>query len=241
LNRVTRTVLWILTVYFSLFVICLSSRIIIFSLGFIVLLFIVREFFYSSDKTHCIIVATLTIVFTLVLHMNPVSRYRNIQEVTSTPFEIKAGQVQNNSIQIRLSLWWLAVKSINARNFMAGTGTGDVKDTMKLSARKYDIRNLLDSHDPHNQFLFTLLAHGIIGFLILILNFVMPVYYNWIQRDYLYLAFSFLCCSVCLTESALELQKGIVFFALIGSLLLLRVKAFENFAVTGIKFKHVNV
>jgi hypothetical protein len=180
----------------------------------------------------------MAIVFVAILYINPISRYRNIHEVTSTSIRIRQNETYKNSIQIRLSLWWLALKSVDTSNIFAGSGTGDVTDVMKQSGREHAISNILNSYDPHSQYLFTLLSHGVIGLLILLLNFAIPLYFIWHQRDYLYLAFAFLFVTLCITESALELQKGIVFFALVSPLLLLRLNAFETFKFTSKTIDH---
>jgi O-antigen ligase len=229
LSRVETGLLWLMIVYFVIFLIFLSSRIVIGALFIIMLVYIIYELRYASNKGNAVIAALSVPLISLLLYINPVSRYRNIQEIRSTSFNVTPNTEYKTSVQIRLSLWSLAVRSINPMNFLAGTGTGDVKATMEESGKKYAISNVLNSYDPHNQFLFNLLSHGFVGLLLLILNFLAPMYYAWRQRDYLYLIFAFLCGSICLTESAFELQKGIVFYALINSLLLLRLDAFAKF------------
>jgi O-antigen ligase len=229
LSRVETGLLWAMIGYFLIFLICLSSRIVIGALFILVLFYIIHEVRYASNKRNALIVGLCVPVISLLLYINPVSRYRSIHEITSTSFNVTPNTEYKTSVQIRLSLWSLAVRSINPMNFLAGTGTGDVKATMEESGKKYAISNVLNSYDPHNQFLFNLLSHGFVGLLLLVLNFVAPMYFAWRQRDYLYLVFAFLCGSICLTESAFELQKGIVFYALINSLLLLRLDAFAKF------------
>jgi O-antigen ligase len=230
-SNVVRLLLWCLIIYFSLFIVCLSSRIMILSLFTIILLFIAREFWYSKSKTHAAIVSCLLMMLIAVIYVNPISRYRSVQEVVSTPLLVNENHQYKNSIQIRLSLWWLALKSINSKNLLVGSGTGDVTDVMKSSGQKYAVSNVLNTYDPHNQYLYTLLSHGLIGLFILVLNLAMPMYLTWPQRDYLYLSFAFLYSAICLTESALELQKGIVFFSLVSPLLLLRQRTFESLKI----------
>jgi O-antigen ligase len=230
-SKLVRVLLWCLIIYFSLFIVCLSSRIMILCLLTIVLLFIAREFWYSKNKTHAAIVSCIFVMLIAVIYLNPISRYRSVQEVATTSLRVSENQQYKNSIQIRLSLWWLALKSVNRKNLLVGSGTGDVRDVMKSSGQKYAVSNVLNTYDPHNQYLYTLLSHGLIGLFILVLNLAMPMYLTWSQRDYLYLSFAFLYSAICLTESALELQKGIVFFSLVSPLLLLRRSTFESLKI----------
>jgi O-antigen ligase len=198
----------------------------ILSLLLVGLIFIIMEFRNSRNKTQAVLISVLSVVLLAILYVNPVSRYRNIQEISATPFEVKSNQQYKNSIQIRLSLWWLAITSVDEKNFLLGSGTGDVLDVMKERGQQLAVSNTLNSYDPHNQYLFTLLSHGVVGLMILLMIFTLPVFITWPQRDYFYLIFLFFCASLCLTESAMELQKGIVFFSIINPLLLIRLNAF---------------
>jgi O-antigen ligase len=229
LSKVETGLIWAMIVYFLIFLVCLSSRIVIGAMFIIIIVYIIYALRYDLNRRHLVVAALSIPLISLLLYINPISRYRSIQELTSTSFSVTPNTEYKTSVQIRLSLWSLAVRSVNPINFLAGTGTGNVKATMEESGKKYAISNVLNSYDPHNQFLFNLLSHGFIGLLLLVVNFVAPMYYAWRQRDYLYLVFAFLCGSICLTESAFELQKGIVFYALINSLLLLRLDAFAKF------------
>jgi O-antigen ligase len=223
-----KSILWAICIYLLLFIICLSARIIILSLVAIIIVYIVRELRYSRNKSNAIVTSAILILMILVLYTNPISRYRNIYELSHTPLSVDENTNYQNSVQIRLSLWWLALKSINQTNIVGGNGTGDVKDKMQQTSGQYNVTNVLRSYDPHNQYLFTLLAQGIIGLVLLLGNFLIQGFYAWQLRSYLFLSFLFLVASLCLTESALELQKGIIFVSLVGSLMLARINAFRN-------------
>lgn len=142
--------------------------------------------------------------------------------------QIREKSLYKTSTEIRASLWWLALKACGRTNPLLGSGTGDVIGLMEQTADAYEITNVMDTYDPHSQFLYLLIGNGIPGLLVFILYLVFPLICAWMVRDYLFLAFSFLFASLCLTESALEVQKGIAFFAVFQSLLVFQRRSFQS-------------
>jgi len=73
----------------------------------------------------------------------------------------------------------------------------------------------------HNQYLQTFGTIGIFGFLVLIYLLVMPFITAIKKLDYLVAIFLFIICSSFLTESMLERQAGVAFFAFFYTLLII--------------------
>lgn len=210
--------LCVVILLFTLAIVMLSSRIMVISTIFIYLTlavyYIFKQKFVISTS---IVFLLLTVVF--FLNINPVSRYRNIQEIAGTVYSIRDKSHYATSTEIRTSLWWLAWKSLNKINLISGTGAGDVVDTIRQTGQEHEISNVLDTFDPHNQYFHTLIGSGILGLLILLTWFSFTFVVAWSRHDYLFAAFGFLFAALCLTESAFELQKGVGFFAIFYSLL----------------------
>jgi len=225
-----QTVALVLIFYFALFVVLLSARIAILGLA-VIFIFVLIRTVIQKQKYYSLIAIAMVFVFSFLLFLNPVSRYRSLQEISSSTFEIEPGNNYKNAAQIRVSLWWLALKSMHDSHALFGSGTGDVEQLMKRASNKYQITNIINSFDPHNQYLYTLLSHGYPGLFLLILCLGLPVYFAWLQKDFLLLGFSFLFCLVCFTESALELQKGIVFYSLFSSLLFFQLNSFQSISL----------
>jgi O-antigen ligase len=204
---------------FTVFIICLSSRIIIISLMAIYLLVAGHCIFRKQERFSLLAMTGLVITMFLLLYINPVSRYRNVQEIFTSSLNVKEKTFYKTSTEIRASLWWLAWKSYLGTNPIIGAGTGDVNSVMAQTSREYEITNVLDSHNPHNQYLYILIANGLVGLLVFAFFLLVSFLHAWYARDYLLLAFLFLFCTLLLTETALELQKGIVFFALVFPML----------------------
>ena len=208
-----------LAIYFSIFIICLSSRIT--TLALLILAFVCSlRYLQNKGMIKRIVISCLAPLFLCVLiYAEPVSRYRNFQEPMYLSYPSR-NSTETLSISIRASLWWLGAKSAKDVNLAWGAGPGDVKDVIKKTEEKYSLFNSLDSSDPHNQFLQTTLALGFIGLLSLLSCFFTPAYLALRHHDYFYVTFLFLFIFVGLTETVLEMQKGIVFFSIFNSLLI---------------------
>jgi O-antigen ligase len=228
LRKKRRFALGFLVLLFSSIIIFLSARIIIFSLIIIYLAIACYYVFIKKVARISVYIVALIAVVCCLLYLNPVTRYRNVQEVKNSSLEIEEKKFYDTSIEIRASLWWLAWKTYQSVNPLMGTGNGDVGTEMKETGRKYQITNVLETYDPHNQYLFILISNGIIGLMIFILLIALPFIQAIARQDYLYVAFIFILSSLCLTESALELQKGIAFFAIFFPLLTFHRQAVQS-------------
>jgi O-antigen ligase len=218
-----RIILAIIILYLVLFVLFLSSRIMILAL-LLIMIYGLNQFLKKEPR---LIVWSSSFVLTLfligIIYLNPVSRYRSYQEIVSTwPYQ-KTG-LQTESTTIRASLWSLSVQSLSKINLLIGTGTGDVEHVISESAKDANITNVLGTNDPHNQYLQTLLGLGILGLICLLICFAWPAWHSYLNGNFLYLGFIFLFSILCLTETAMELQKGIVFYSLLGPLILFHNK-----------------
>ena len=165
-------------------------------------------------------VVVLSLIITaLVLTVNPVSAYRTWQEpFESNTYSPNEQGVFTYSTGIRKSLWQLAIYTIHDGNVFTGYGTGDVKAAMEKSAVQYGQFNVIHSYDPHNQFLYTLIGLGLPGLITLVLCLLYSFWLAYQQNNHLYYAFLALFVLLCLTESALEVQWGITFFAFFNGL-----------------------
>ncbi|MDQ2657421.1 MAG: O-antigen ligase family protein [Bacteroidota bacterium] len=225
-SRLQRAGMLTLVLYLTLLVVFLSSRIMIAGLSVIYLVVLLKTF-QNKARVWSAAAMGLIFFFAAVLYANPVTRYRNLEEVRASTFDIQPAGHYANAAQIRVSLWWLALSCLPDLNPLFGSGTGDVEKVMSRASEKYRITNSIQSLDPHNQYLYSLLANGVPGLAVLMLALFVPAYCAWAQKDLLLISFLFLFSILCLTESAFELQKGIVFYAIISGMLFFHVHSFQ--------------
>lgn len=217
LPGITKVATGIMILFFSLVVVLLSSRMVTISLITLFVVIGIRMIHYRKPSASAALLFLIVVISSL-LYFNPVSRYRNVQEIINTPLSVQSNKTYSNSTEIRASLWWLGIKSYEHVNPFLGTGMSDVEDVIRSTSREYNISNSLGSFDPHNQFLFILLGLGALGLTIFIALIIFSIYRGLILRDYLFVIFLFLFTSLCFTETVLERQKGIIFFAIFFSL-----------------------
>ena len=198
-----------LVIYFLIFIVLLSSRIVI------IATLLTMALAASKRK---FLVAGL-IVMLIVVVVNPLVLYRNTQEYTRKNFSLPPASFSDNPISIRMSLLWLSFQAMREINPIIGTGTGDVEDTIAALQEKYNVHNVLSTSDPHNQYLHTYIALGTVGLLALLAVFAAPFWVMFRQKEFLVCVGLAAFMVVCLTESAFELQKGIVLFALCVSII----------------------
>lgn len=217
---VRQSVSFFLILFFTLFLALLSSRITIAVILALVAIVIIYSIFkLSRGGIKYLAVGTgLIVLFISLSALNPVSLYREFQELRTTPIQIDNNTTYFNSTDVRLSLWWLGFKTATKSNLFFGLGTSSAEGAMAETANNYQITNVLNSNDPHNQYLNTYISLGLIGLLLLLGCYLFPLRTAWLTKDLIQLIFIGLILIVSFTESFLELQKGITFFALFQSL-----------------------
>lgn len=222
LSGLQQTLLLLLIVHFSVFVFLLSSRMVtLIMLGSaIVLMGRFSDWRQLATWTTSLVLLS----FALLLVLNPVTRYRNWQEVTNRISYQPVDGLYSYSTGIRWSLWKTAGQTILDANLLTGAGTGDVKNSVERSAHLFHSDNIMHTYDPHNQFLYTQIALGLPGLFAWVACLAIPAWMAYRRKHFLFLGFLVSFAAVCLTESAMESQKGIVYFTLFCSLFLLQIR-----------------
>ena len=208
--------------YFTIIVVLLSSKLGIISLLLIYLLFGIR-YIVQTKKIKILgiaIIAAWVASFVIIKYIPEVNeRFKNAINAVS---ESKPDKTNAESSAVRL-LVWKAATTIIHENIFIGVGTGDVKDELM---KKYQQLGYTGAYkhklNAHNQFLQTGIALGIIGILFLIITLVLPAYISWQQNNYFYVCLIVLLSFNFLTESMLETQSGVMFYAFLSSLLFFR-------------------
>ena len=162
-------------------------------------------------------------ISTLVLYNSnySINRFASAaEELTSNNPVLK-----QNSAGIRAEIWKLGYSRFQ-QDPIAGVGTGDVGDEFIKKYREVGLtKALIKNLNAHNQYMQTSVALGVIGLLILLLNLAYPFIQSFRKNHLIYGFFIFVFGFSLLTESMLETQAGVVFFAMFQSLLVL---AFPN-------------
>ena len=117
---------------------------------------------------------------------------------------------------------WQAAWNVFEQNKIWGTGTDECQYQLDLSYLKHgnDIA-INHRYNTHNQYLHVLISHGFIGFMVFFLILVLGFYHAYTnERGYIFAPFLISYCLFFTTENVLSLQKGIVLFVAMYSLLI---------------------
>jgi O-antigen ligase len=204
--------------WFLVFILFLSSRIAII-VSILVSLSALTMHKNLPSTRFVLRAVALMILVGAVMYFNPVTRFRGFQEPSTASLENIAAR-STTSIEIRLALLKLSSAASGHVNPWLGNGTGSGEDFLRGAGAERGISNILNSYDPHNQFIYTFFELGGVGLTVLIAVFFFTAYLALKRKSYLLTALTLSFITVCMTESALELQRGIIFFTFFSSLLL---------------------
>jgi len=119
---------------------------------------------------------------------------------------------------VRVYAWRTSIDLIKEKPII-GYGTGDVKSILVAEYIKQNLTVLAEKElNPHNQFLQTAVAIGVIGALILLLILILPLVNSIKKQHYIYAFFILLFILNNLTESMLETQSGVIFYGFFNAL-----------------------
>ncbi len=131
--------------------------------------------------------------------------------VTSPQKYYEKNKGNTSSTKARLIIWNVTLQLINQNKF--GVGGGDIKDVLikeysDLGLTEYANQKL----NPHNQYLQTALALGIVVGLFLFLSMIYLMIYSFKHNNTILLIIITLLFTSMFFESILENQAGVVFF-----------------------------
>jgi len=120
----------------------------------------------------------------------------------------------------RFIQWQCSFDILNENSsWIKGVGTGDVKPLLQACYQDKKFWGHLYNYNLHNEYLEEMVRHGLIGLSLLLLAFLYPMVIAIKQKHYLYLYFILIFMLACISESFLNRQKGVIFYAFFNALL----------------------
>lgn len=152
-------------------------------------------------------------------------RYREVANFDN--FTILKEDIMNdfsrvNGLSLRLMFWKFGItESIATHQWFWGQGTGDVQDFLNKVYEKHNMALRVSEtevygyyeYNAHNQYVESFLKNGIAGLIATLTLYAVGIAKAARVRDRLMIALMIAVCSISLTESFLEANKGIVFTA----------------------------
>lgn len=206
--------------YFIIILFLLSARAEIAAFSIIALASIIYYFFQRNQLMKGVrIITLLLIVFAALIYFVP-NNLERFKEAINYNGEYSIDK-QWGGRALRLLKWDCSLDIIK-NNFLFGVGTGDAQDELQKCYKEKNYSPLLYwpdmKYNAHNQYLQSTIDLGIPGFALLLLCLIVPLVEASKSKNYLFISFLVLFSICCLTESMLEVNKGIVFFAFFTSL-----------------------
>ena len=156
--------------------------------------------------------AFFVLVLIIGVIIYPIVQYTNtVRAVDVTSSQSSSG--------VRIEMWKSSVSLIKD-NFILGVGTGDVNRELQQGfAKDKVVRAVRDNLNAHNQFIQTQVGLGIVGLLALLGGLVYPFFVSVRKGKFLFPLFAIILGINFLTESVLNTQAGVIYFAVLNSIL----------------------
>lgn len=223
-NKILKILLLLLSGWFLIYIILLSSK-----AGFIGLIFIFLIIFYQLIIKHKIyrkaIIYIIGSFLVIVIGYKIIPQTNNrispaIEVIKKADYDVNA---EDGTVQ-RIEIWKTSIEIIK-NNFFFGVGTGDVKDELLSNYQKKGMKFAYDNNlNAHGQYFQTTISLGFIGFIALFFGLFYPFLLSLRKRNFLYLSFIILIALNISVESMFENQAGVVFYAFLNSFLFITLK-----------------
>jgi O-antigen ligase len=201
-------------IFLAVLVVLLASKTSIIFIGvllivvFVNMIFIRRRYLWGAIA----VISLLAGVYLIsIVAPTPFTRIRIGIESVFNPGADKGGA------EVRVLIAKAAISVISG-DPLIGVGTGDVKSNLLVKYEEMDIKDASSLKlNAHNQFLQTAVGLGIVGLAILLLCLLIPLVKSMKEGYWLYSGFLALVILNFLTESMLERQAGVIFYAFFNS------------------------
>ena len=220
--NINRPLTYILILLMTFFIILLSSRTGWVSNILITTLFVIYSIKRKSfNKINFGFLLAIILIFTTIIKRVPSVESRAnllINYISHNIFETDKKTSSFSSSATRIIAWKCSLELISEKIiFGYGEGLSGVELNKLYKHKDYkqlENRNL----NCHNQFLQYFLDQGLIGGCTIIFFTIIMLFKSLKTKDYLYSLFLILITINFLTESMLETQSGVVFFAVFNTL-----------------------
>jgi len=219
LNLYTRLCLGFSIIVFYVFLIVLGARMALF-ISFIVL---ALQMLIFTLQTKSFKILTL-LAFTIIIGAGGILALPATRNKIN---EILFVRGVHHPFTPRLIQWQCSFDILNENSsWIKGVGTGDVKPLLQDCYQDKKFWGHLYNYNLHNEYLEEMVRHGLIGLGLLLLTFFYPLIVSIKHNNYLYTFFIIVFMLACISETFLNRQKGVIFYAFFNSLM--AVSSFQN-------------
>ena len=222
-NRMLKDFSMVLLFSTALFLAASKAGIYLFAI--ILLGFAIYWFIKRSREKFILVLGMLVFSWVVGYSVSPMPFKRLAHAFSSVQQNVNQNVV-NESTSIRLDLWRLSFEIAKEAPFF-GYGTGSVQKTLNehcIDFRFFSECELLRNKNSHNQYLNFLLSNGLVFLLVFLTMLVIWMYGAVRMKDELSVFFLLILALNFLFESLLQRERGVVFFMLFATMLLVTQK-----------------
>lgn len=216
-------------IFLSLVLVLLSSKIIISVTFIFILVYFFKTTFSKNIKLKYIFIFFFISIVFIISSVNIVNRFRVEYEKT------KINEVLGKKDFGHVYLWTgVGLRVFQTKAFLEivtekkqiflGSGLNNSQEDLNNKYKEYNLYPGFLNYNFHNQYLQVFAELGMVGFSLLLLILCFIFYRAINQKDYFVLFFILLISTVCITESFLWRQRGMVFFITISLLISQKLK-----------------
>lgn len=208
---------------FFIIIFLLGSRIILVSTIFISIIFVAVNFSDFSKKSKLGVLMLLIIFPLIIFNTVPIVKERMLDMTFGLKESYKYAKygddiAYNGGLGPRIEIWDCAIE-ITKGNILFGNGYGCTQCLLNQCYKDKGLDIYASSfYQTHNQYFNDYSRGGIIGLLILLAVFFVPLYWSIKNENYTYCYFIILIIISSFTENVLNRHFGIVFYAMFNSI-----------------------
>jgi O-antigen ligase len=209
-------------ILFSIFIILIGNRTVL------VIWLLVSFFYYFRLFTSLwfrIIVPLVVLVLSGIAILFVPALNQQVKELTDNSANTRITLDKDSSLgrswggkAIRVAIWQCSMDIIK-ENPAVGVGSGDAQDALQQAYenRMFYFASRYNRYNAHNQYLQELINSGLIGLVIWLFCLAIPMIMAWRNADHIYFIFLLGIAAIALTESVLEISKGLVLYSFFNS------------------------
>lgn len=211
-------------VFLSLFLILLSSKLIIFITALISIPYYQKNKIRKNNKLNYFLAVFVVLILFLAASSNLSNRLKveyektKITEVLDTknfgPVYLWTG----TGLRIFQTKVFFEILQEQQKLFL-GFGLNNAQESLNKKYESYNLYPGFLNYNYHNQYIQIFAELGIIGLLVFFLILFLILKISIYNKDYFLFSFIILILAVCLTETFLWRQRGMVFFLIISLLI----------------------
>lgn len=218
-----RILLTFVILFLSIFLLLLSVRVVIASWAIVL---VIKAYSIISNtilRVGIAIVIVASVISGIIFIPKLSTQWKELTELRNNTITLDADSSQGKSWgggAIRIAIWQSS-KELVQRSWLTGVGTGDIQDSLQQAYRSHQFyfASEYNKYNAHNQYLQSLIGNGLPGFISLLLCILMPIIFiKTFDVGIDYLLFLLLFALLGVTESILEINKGIVWYSFFNSI-----------------------